>query len=41
MARVDKLFLEDKFNPQDGDIPPLQELLAMPLDIELQKTKKI
>ena len=40
MARVDKLFLEDKFNPQDGDIPSLQEQLAMPLDIKLQKAKK-
>jgi len=40
MKRLDQLFVEDKFNPQDDNIPPLQQILALPLDSELQKAKQ-
>ena len=40
MLRIDKLFLEDKLNPQDNNFPPLEEILAQPMNSEVPKAKK-
>ena len=32
--------MEEKFNPLDPKLPPLPEILALPLNKELQKKKR-
>ena len=40
MNRLEELFMDEKFHPLDSEIPPLPELLAIPLNRELKKKKK-
>ena len=39
MCRLEQLFIENKFDPQD-DLKPLRELLAIQLNKEVKKTRK-
>ena len=40
MDRLEQLFMDEKFHPLDSEIPPLSELLAIPLNKELKKKNK-
>ena len=40
MTRLEQLFVEEKFHPLDTEVPPLTELLAIPLKKELKKKRK-
>ena len=39
MSRLEQLFIEEKFDPQDDQVKPLPELLAIPLNKEVKKNK--
>ena len=39
MSRLEQLFIEEKFDPQDDHVMPLPELLAIPLNKEVKKKK--
>ena len=40
MCRLEQLFIENKFDPEDDQLKPLTELLAVPLDKEVKKQKR-
>ena len=40
MSRLEQLFIEEKFDPQDDHVMPLPELLAIPLNKEVKKKQK-
>lgn len=40
MDRLEQLFMEEKFHLLDPEMPPISELLALPLNKNLQKKKR-
>ena len=39
MARLEQLFIEEKFHPLDLEVPSHEELLKIPLNKELRQKK--
>lgn len=40
MDRLEQLFIEEKFHPLDPNLPPITDVLTIPLNSELQKKKR-
>jgi len=40
MCRLEQLFIEGKFHPEDDNLQPLSQLLLLPLNKELKAQKR-